>query len=219
MKKKSQNIKREKSILPAAIIAGLLVAIIIYAAMLNAEKNALMDFEKGTIYVAVKQVPEGTLITEENYESYFTIKELDKKLIPKTAVNSREQLLGLVPGCTIDTGTMITLGMFESINDIIADMDEPVIAGFKAEDIFQVVDGVLRAGDRIHIYTVSESGQAILQWENVYIEGVFDQTGAAIDNSNHTTAAQRINVYLDKTDIEEFYTNLANGSLRVVKVL
>lgn len=154
-----------------------------------------------------------------NFSIYFAIKELDAKLIPKKAVKSLEQLEGLIPCSNIDAGTMVTLGMFENINDITAEMAEPVIAGFKSEDLYQVVGGVLRAGDRIHIYTVKETGETVLCWENIYIEEVFDMSGTSISNEDNTTAAQRINVYLDKSDIEEFYTNLANGTLRVVKVL
>lgn len=219
MRRKKEKIKSEKNILPTAIIGGLLVAIIIYAVMINAEKHALEDYEKGEVFVAVSEVPKGILITKENFGVYFEIKEVDAKLIPKKAVKSLEQLEGLIPCGAIDAGTLITLGMFENINDVTAEMPEPVIAGFKSEDLYQVVGGVLRAGDRIHIYTVEETGEAVLCWENIYIEEVFDASGTSISNGDTVTAAQRINVYLDKADIEAFYTNLANGALRVVKVL
>lgn len=35
-------------------------------------------------------------------------------------------------------------------------MEDPVIAGCKADDLYQIVGGVLRAGDRINIYQVDE---------------------------------------------------------------
>ena len=37
------------------------------------------------------------------------------------------------------------------------DMTQPVVAGFKADDLYQVVGGVLRSGDRINIYQVNEN--------------------------------------------------------------
>lgn len=97
------------------------------------------------------------------------------------------------------------------------ELKEPVIAGFKADDLYQVVGGVLRAGDRIHIYRVSEEKETTLIWDNVYICQVFDQSGVSIESGNSTAAAQRINVYLDREDVEEFYSELALGTLRVVK--
>lgn len=47
--------------------------------------------------------------------------------------------------------------MFTAVNDITKDMTQPVVAGFKADDLYQVVGGVLRSGDRINIYQVNEN--------------------------------------------------------------
>ena len=46
---------------------------------------------------------------------------------------------------------------------------------------------------------------------------VFDSSGNLIMAGNTTSAAQRINVYFDAKDVERFYTELARGTLRVVK--
>ena len=60
--------------------------------------------------------------------------------------------------------------------------------------------------------------EAVLAWESVYIQQAFDISGKDIDAGDRTTAAQRLNIYLDKSDIGDFYTGLAGGSLRAVKV-
>ena len=210
---------KNKNILPGVIIFGIIASIIIYAVMLNAEKNILTEYEKGTIYVAAQEIPRGTIIQEDNYNVYFELKELDKKVIPATAISTPEELNGLIPYCKIDQGTLITTAMFESVNEVTKDMKEPVIAGFKADDLYQVVGGVLRSGDRIHIYDVEEeAGTAELIWSNIFVEQVFDSAGTSISSEDTATAAQRINVYLDKTEVEEFYAKLSSGALRVVKV-
>lgn len=201
------------------MIAALVAAAAVFTILIQMEKSVLAQYEKGVIYTAAVEIPKGQVITEDNYLQYFQEKELDKNCIPKAALTSVEEIRGLCAVFNIDDGALLTKGMFEMLDTVVYGMPEPVVAGFKAEDIYQVVGGVLRAGDRIHIYTVSERGEAVLQWENIYVEGVFDQTGAIIANDDCTTAAQRINVYLDKADIDKFYTGLANGSLRVVKVL
>ena len=77
--------------------------------------------------------------------------------------------------------------------------------------------GVLRAGDRVNIYAVREEG-ASLVWADVFIQQVFDASGSTISNTDSTTAALRLNVYLDRSEVEEFYSDLSNGSLRVVKL-
>lgn len=201
-----------------SIIAALAVSVGIFAAMLQFEKKVLGEYERGRIYTAAREIPEGQVISEENCEIYLTLQELDKNCIPETALQDSAEISGLVADRRIEEGVLLTTGMFERQNEITAHMRQPVIAGFKADDLYQVAGGVLRAGDRIHIYTVSETGEAGLVWENIYVEEVFDSGGKVIESGNQDTAAQRVNIYLDKPDVERFYTELARGTLRVVKV-
>lgn len=201
-----------------SILAAFLVAIGIFVVLLQTEKKVLGAYEKAGIYVALQEIPKGMLLTPDNYEDYIVLKELDKTCIPETALKFPEQIDGLIAGERIEAGVLLTTGMFERQQELTAHMQEPVIAGFKAEDLYQVVGGVLRAGDRIHIYMVTETGQAHLVWENVYVQQVFDSGGSAIQAGNTSTAAQRMNVFLDAADVDRFYTELAQGTLRVVKV-
>lgn len=209
--------KRDK-VWIGSMIAALVAAVSIFAVMLRTERKMLSEYERGVIYVAAREIPCGTLLDSSNRELYLERKELDQSVIPPAALSSPEQLDGLIAGRTIDEGALLTEGMFETGNQVTAQMEQPVIAGFKAEDLYQVVGGVLRAGDRINIYTVSEGGTAGLIWREVFVEQVFDSAGNRIDGGNITASAQRINVYLDAADVEYFYTELAKGALRVVKV-
>lgn len=213
----NSGIKRDKRWI-GCMTAALVAAVSIYAVMLQTEKKFLSEYERGIIYVAAREIPKGTSVDNSNREVYLERKELDKSVIPSAALSSPEQLDGLIAVWTIDEGTLLTDGMFEKKKEVTDGMEQPVIAGFKADDLYQVVGGVLRSGDRIHIYTVSESGTACLIWRNVFVEQVFDSAGNHIGGENTTASAQRINVYLDAGDVEYFYTELARGTLRVVKV-
>ena len=201
-----------------AIVAAFVAAVGIFAVMLQIERKALSEYERGIVYVASGRIPKGEVITEVNCAKYLKQTELDQKLIPNTALMNPEQLVGLTARVAIDEGTLLTEGMFERQSEVLAQMENPVIASFKAEDLYQVVSGVLRASDRIHIYTVAEDGLASLIWKEVYVEQVFDSGGNAIAGDDTDSCAQRINVYLDAGDVEQFYTELARGALRVVKV-
>lgn len=201
-----------------AIVAAFVAAIGIFAVMLQVERKALSEYERGVIYVAAGRIPKGEVITEKNCEKFLKRMELDQKVIPSMALVNPEQLVGLTARIAIDEGTLLTEGMFERQSEALAGMEHPVIASFKAEDLYQVVGGVLRASDRIHIYTVAEDGLASLIWEAVYVEQVFDSGGNAIAGDDAGSSAQRINVYLDAGEVEQFYTELARGALRVVKV-
>lgn len=198
------------------IIAALIAAFAVFLCLVQIEKSVLTQYEKGVIYVAAKEIPKGQMITEDNSREYLAERELDKSCIPVTALSDPGQYTGLAAVFDIEPGVLLTAGMFEDLDNIWDEIGEPVIAGFKAEDIYQVAGGVLRAGDRIHIYYV-ENGKAVLAWDSVYIQQVFDISGKSIANGDTTTAAQRLNIYLDKGDVEAFYTGLASGSLRAVK--
>lgn len=207
----------EKRVGGGAVIA-LAAAVAVFAVMLQAEKNALAGVEKGFVVVAITDIPEGQLITAENRGVYLGLKEMETVLIPEHAALTPEELEGRMAVFGVDSGTVMTFSMLRDVNEMTEGMEEPVIAGFKADDLYQVVGGVLRAGDRIHVYSVSENHEVNLIWENLFVQDVFDQAGKQIQSGDTATSAQRINVYLDRADVEKFYSELATGTLRVVKV-
>ena len=212
--------KRKKNILPGAALAALVAAIIVYCIMLNVEKNALSAYEKGAILVAAKDMPRGLVLTEDNVKGYLEEKEMDKRLIPEAAITETGQLCLQMTAGELDKGTMITQSLFINLEEMHKNMKEPVAAGFKADDLYQVVSGTLRSGDHIHIYTVdSDTGDVYLTWENVFVKEVFDSAGVLITAEDATSAAQRVNILMEKENIEQFYSELARGSLRVVKVI
>lgn len=210
---KGSRVSRLKT---GGIIAAFLSAVAVFAVMVQMEKNILTQYEKGVIYMAATEIPGGEVITEDNYTKYFVMHQLDRTCIPASAISSPEQIDSLVAKTDIEQGVLLTEGMFEPMDEALRDMEHPVIAGFKAEDLYQVVSGVLRSGDRVNIYSVKEEG-VMLVWQDVFVQQVFDASGTAIANGDTITSAQRINVYLNKEDVEQFYGELAAGSLRVVK--
>lgn len=201
-----------------SMLAALIAAVAIFLLMLQMEKNMLMQYEKTAGYIAAKRIPKGTLITEDVFEEYFERRELDADIVVPGAVCSVEQVEEGMAVYDIDRGTVLMEGMFETVNHIAGKMKEPVIVGCKADDLYQMVGGVLRAGDRIHIYGVDNENRVELLWNNVYVQQVFDNAGMTIQPGDVDSSAQRLNVYIDKQDVEEFYSGLAAGTLRVVKV-
>lgn len=212
--------KEKKNILPKAAAGALVAAVIVFCIMLNVEKNAMAAYEKGKILVASGDIAKGTVLTAENADEYLEEKNIDKSLIPQAAIANAEQIYQQMTVQKLDKGTMITAAMLQDLDKLLQDMREPVIAGFKAEDLYQVVSGTLRSGDRIHIYTVDlDTRSTYLVWENIFIREVFDGSGVMIEAEDKVTAAQRINILMEKENVEQFYSELAAGSLRVVKVM
>ncbi len=212
--------KEKKKILPGAIFASFVAAVVVYCILINIEVNALSAYEKGKVLAAGKEIPGGLIISRENVEEYFLEVEMDKSLIPDAAITVREELLDRMAVGSIDKGAIVTQAMMMAISELQGEMREPVLAGFVADDLYQVVSGTLRSGDRIHIYTVDEmTEEANLTWENVFVREVFSNAGEVIAPEDSSTAAQRVNILIERSSVEKFYSELARGSLRVVKVL
>ena len=205
-----------------SILAAFIAAVAVFGVMLQTEKKVLAEYEKETVYVAAVDIPRGEELTPENLGDYAIPQEIDKSIVPQTAVMDREKLLHEVTVCAIGKGSVITSEMTESREQILGEMAEPVIAGFRAEDLYQAVGGVLRAGDRIHIYCIDKDKEEFSGenpgWQNLFVQQVFDQSGNIIPCEDTITPAQRVNIYLDNKNVEDFYRNLAKGSLRVVKI-
>lgn len=214
---KQRNFAGTAKIWGGAVFAAFAASIAVYAVLLQTEKNVLAGYEKKEVYLAAAEIPSGQVIYPEDVEKYYCRVLMDATLVPETAIKDPARLAGMIAAADIEKGVVLTDGMFQETNEILRNMEHPVVAGFRAEDLFQVVGGVLRAGDRIHIYSSEENEGTSLIWENIYVQQVFDSGGAVIENSDRTAAAQRINIFLDKDDVEKFYSRLERGSLRVVR--
>ena len=209
----------KKKLWPITIAIAFLASAVTFVVLLNVEKNMLSDYERGEVWILREEMPVRMECTEENLSRYFERVLVDKRIIPQEKVESPEQLLGMRNRIALEKGCIVTLGMFTGDADVLDGMTAPVIAGCKAEDLYQLVSGTLRKGDRIHLYTVEEEqGEMRLLWENVLVYEVFDTAGKTIDVADKETAAARINIVLEKEDAEIFYRELYKGSLRVVKV-
>ncbi len=197
---------------------ALVASVIIFLVMLQIERRALRGCEKGTAWVAACDIPEGLVLCQENWQEYLEQRQVDVELIPDTGIKDAEHWDKKAAVFSIEKGTLVTGGMFESLQQVLEGIEEPVVAGFKAEDLYQMVGGVLRPGDRIHIFLLDEEGEVRKLWENLYVQQAFDNNGNSVEPGDGVTAVSRVNIYMEKENVEEFYADLAAGSLRVVKV-
>lgn len=207
--------KKNKESKYGLLIAALITAAAVFAIMTYFQRQALADFEKREIYVAVSDIPKGVVITEENASQYIAVKSVDAGCVPESALSDYRTLSGMSPEYDIDKGTLLTTGMFSDSDDVLAVMTSPVLAGFKTEDLAKAVSGVLRAGDRIDIYSADpETGEEMLLCSDVYVECGYDSSGNEVSGD---AAAVMFNVYLESSDASAFYRGLRNGYMYVVK--
>lgn len=224
MRKREKNAEhdnggRQRKGLPGVILAAFVAAAVTYVVLVNVEKNALRAYEKADCWILAEELERGTELTPENVDALFCLEQVDVRHIPQGAVESPQALVGSQAAITIPRGSIATGSMFTQSGRYRAALKKPIVAGCKAEDLYQLVSGTLRPGDRIHIYTVDEElGEAYLIWDNVMVYQAFDSSGNLIAPQDTVSAAARINVLLEEGNAELFYSELYRGSLRVVKL-
>ena len=116
-------------------VAALVAALAVFAVMLQLEKTALADYEKGVIYVAAARIPKGQKITSENAEQYLEQREIDRTLISAAALTDPEQIEGLLAKIDIEEGVFLCRDMFLQEADVLKELEEPVIAAFRSDDL------------------------------------------------------------------------------------
>ena len=156
MKKRKMSQAWKNRIWNGSILAAFVAAMAVFVFLLQTEKRVLTEYEKEQVCVVTAAIPRGEKISAENAEQYITVMEIDKRIVPETALKSTEAASGRIAAYGVEQGMVLTTGMLRELSEITEQMREPVIAGFRAEDLYQVVGGVLRAGDRIHIYCVEQ---------------------------------------------------------------
>lgn len=211
--------EKGKSFLPGVILVAFIAALATFFILLQVEKNALSAYEKEYVWCAAAELPRGFEVTQQNWEQCFEQVEMDKSKVQSQTIAQPQDLVGKQTTIAIPQGAMLASAMFSDEEKYVENLQNPVVAGCKGEDLFQLVSGVLRKGDLVHIYMVNEElGETYLLWENVLVYQVFDSSGNVISPEDETTAASRVNLLLEKGYAEQFYNELENGSLRVVKV-
>ena len=201
-----------------AVFAAFIAAIAVFVFMLNMERSILAGFEKRLVYVVTEDIAQGQRISQDMAMTLFQQVEVDAGCIPEDVLEHPEEIVNRVSLLPLRKGTVLSQGMFWDIEEALTNMYQPVVVGVKAEDLYQVAGGIIRSGDRIHIYVEDEeTGEILLRWEDLMVAQSFDASGNEIQLTDHVSAS-RLNLYLEKADVEEFYRGLTANKLRAVKV-
>ncbi len=208
VRKDSTKHVKEKAgiwVLAAIFISLLLFGILCYFQAKLAEGDR--KYYK-TVYLAAKEIPEGTEITDENLLEYVTATEMDIRVIPSDYITETgdnkniKELVGQFADKKYLEKDVITLEGFEKYNAR-EGMNNPVEVSFAVSGVEQVVAGTLREGDTINIYAIrtrdansfeltNERYSADLLYSGKIVTNAFTSGGAYVENTN----AEEFSVWL-----------------------
>ena len=199
------------------------VSMALYTLMLFVERVMVTDKEYDYVYVTASTLNKKTAITEDNVERYFVRQRREAESLPQECITDIDVLIGMISARDYAENEIITMKGFETIDEHIAGIDNPVEVSFSAGNLSQVAGGVLRAGDYINIWSVSEgmgydrsSIMAELICSYAYVNRVFSTSGEEIRrDDNEGYAASIVNIIIPSEMEEKFNVALSKGTLRV----
>ena len=213
-----QNKKSMKKGIPALIGMAFLAAVAVYVFLLYTEKKAFAKENEVAVLVSTTEIKKGFITTNENRKTSIGIKAVPESMVPERAFFAEEEMEACVARLNIPAGSILTRDMFENMSDITNEMKAPVLVGLKVDDLYQSAGGSIRSGNRVHIYLEDENEKVRLRWSGIYVADAFDSSGNELFESDEGRAV-RFNIYLEKSDVEEFYDGLDSKKLRIALAL
>lgn len=205
-----------------ALLGSLLLAAILFVALLKTQERMLNDYEKVSVLVAVKDISANKEISKKNYREYFEKVEIQNERLQEgsyqtlDALNEYEYIFTTQD---IQKNEQITSSKITKSNDILANYKEPAEVSFKVEGFEDAVGGTLRRGDIINVTVIDKvSGKEISVLENAFVSKSLDNQGNVIAQDDATKSAVGFNVLIEKADVSEFNENIVLGTIKVTKV-
>lgn len=161
---KSGKSKREKKVrknrsakkdhrLTLAMVA-ILTAFIVFVVLVVIQDRIVNEGVTKNVVVAMKDIPAGTKLTQENMPNYLTVEARPEEQIPATGTFSTgHSLINKVTDRDIQAREMITEECLYEV-DFYSEVNDPVEISIAVGDLGRAVAGTLRAGDLVDIKTV-----------------------------------------------------------------
>ena len=210
------------------ILISAILACAVTVGLIKYQEQALSKYETvGVVCVkpSVKSLKEGTVINEETVKKYFSVEQRQKNTVSSNALMDMEKLIGKRTSIELYANDVITTAQFSDINEKLHEISDPVETSINANDLSQLVGGILREGDTIDISVIGDEGQLVYELRDVYVTKAFDSSGQIIDENlneagDGTTSnenAMIINVIIEKSDEALLDQQLSNGVVRIAK--
>ena len=182
MKKRKMSQAWKNRIWNGSILAAFVAAMAVFVFLLQTEKRVLTEYEKEQVCVVTAAIPRGEKISAENAEQYMTVMEIDKRIVPETALKSTEAASGRIAAYGVEQGMVLTTGKpaeWVSGKDVILHIIGMIgvdgalyksmefvgdgIANLSMDDRFTIANMAIEAGGKNGIFPVDEKAIAYME--------------------------------------------------------
>lgn len=213
-----KSTKKEMGVKIGIMVAAFafLAAAAVYTVMLKIEKEMLTGEKQISVWVFKEEIERNRIVQDDELKNLVEPVSYPESLVPEKAILETELLPSGKALCRLGKGTVLCDGMFRDVELEVKHYKDPVIATVEAADLMAAVGGIIRKGDIINLYIFKE-GQEIGRYEDVLVEDVFDASGMNIPGEE-TQPAARMNVYLERDEVAEFYRIQQEAVVRSAKL-
>lgn len=206
--------KKKNNAIFLKIVVGVVIAAILYIAMMLIETSILKNYEKKTAVITTKEILSGTVIDESNVNTYFTQYETDAKLVPDNAVTKKTDMIGTVIENNMYANQIVSTNDYVMENSILADMKTPTEVTIPVTALSNAVAGRLRGGSMIDISVLdSATKECTYALENVYLKKAMTSDGTEIKRDDTKSVATVFNIIIDKSEVNEFIAKVNSGTV------
>lgn len=205
--------KTKKSIV-GKMFVSLLIAFFLFIGLVKIESKLSYESPKGTVIVAVTLLNRGAKITEDNFDSFFRVTEMDESLIPGNAIKNKTEVIGQYLTIDMDKNEVLNRNKLGTEGTILSEIEDVVEVSLQTSNLAEVVGGVLRKGDFIDVSMIDENGLNYTILEKAFVFRTFNNNGEEIDGTIDEPASM-INLLIDRDDVKILNESIETGKLRI----
>jgi hypothetical protein len=192
--KKKENVKN----LIIALVFGIVAFIVLL--VIN---NRISQNEVDMIW-AVKEIPQGTTLTEGNIDSYVSAKPTNDSIKNADIIVEKKQLIGMTSLRKISSSELLQKSFFIKGDDIRNNYNNPVLVSFSATDFTGTANGIIRRGDHINVSKLIDKNAITTSNTTAGTGSSSDDSTASTDSSGAITAATENLIVEDAYVVDAF---------------
>lgn len=175
---------------------------------------------------SVKAIPQGTIITESNYDAYFTVIKTDDIVITGgISYPDKNDIIGSTISRDIAQYELISSACITKEEYVVGKFKKPVLVSATTSSFSTAANGIIRRGDYVNIYRLNTSsdstlsaGNAEMLLSNVYIVDAFDAAGVKILPGDTTAIATSFNFYVEAEQEASIQNQVSDKKISISKI-
>lgn len=208
----------KKKIISIIVVLGF--AMLSFICLMAIANSVSGSYETQDIYVARKEIPKFTKITESNFDEYFELKNnINTSIVTEDIIVDKEDLVGLYCIENIHPTTTLSKQQFMKEKMKLSEYKKPYEFSLAVDSFSDAASGTIREGDYVRIYTLDNSNSSITEVSNklLYVSAAFDSSGKLITAGDTESVATSFNFFIEESEEQELYANLCDKKVILVK--